>query len=320
MTAQPSWNGCERAEPDTPCPLCGGASYSPERSLRDNRTGVFEHRFILARCEGCGLLGLASRPAPRELAAAYVRGYGPYTGDSARRGAARRRGAQLRRLWHIYDGQATPDRFPLRGRVLDVGAGQGANVAYMRTCGVDVVGIEPNPRAVEVCQRRGLPVICGDLDTVEIEEGSFDAVLLDQVLEHLLDPVGTLRLAVRALRPGGLLMLATPNAGSLYARSFGDDWAHWHAPYHVYLYREVDLRRLFAAVGLVPERITAVSPSFWLNMSLQARRHRSQETGWIFPNRNQQPPLLLRILIAAPSRLLDVLGRGDCLLAIGRKS
>lgn len=310
----------EAAATGAACPLCGGGTFSFERRLRDNRTGAFEETFTLARCEGCGLLALRPQPDPRELAAGYVRGYGPYATDDTQPVPLRQRQERLRRAWHVLDGQATPDRFSLRGRVLDVGAGQGANVAYMLARGVDAFGIEPNPRSVEVCRSRGLPVVCGDLETVELEQGSFDAVLLDQVLEHLLDPVGVLKLAVRALRPGGRLVLTTPNADSLYARAFGDEWAHWHVPYHVYLYRKTDLRRLFEVAGLVPKRVTAVSPSFWLNMSLQAWRRGSQQTGWVFPDRSWQPALPLRLLIAPPSRALDLLGRGDCLVAVGRKS
>jgi SAM-dependent methyltransferase len=308
------------AMPDAVCPLCSSETFSPSRQLRDNRTGAFEGTFTFARCDGCGLLSLRPQPDQRELAAGYVRGYGPYATDDVQVAVTPPRRARLRRAWHVLDGQATPDRFPLRGRVLDVGAGQGSNVAYLRARGVDAVGIEPNPRSVEVCQNRGLPVTYGDLETVELEEGSFDAVLLDQVVEHLLNPVGVLKLAVRALRPGGRLMVTTPNAGSLYARFFGDEWAHWHVPYHVYLYRKADLRLLFTSVGLAPERIEAVSPTFWLNMSVQARHHRSQQTGWVFPDRNFQPGLLLRLALIPPMRVLDFLGRGDCLIAVGRKS
>ncbi len=317
MTAAESTH--ESASTRATCPLCGGVTFSPTRRLRDNRTGAFVETFTLARCRDCGLTALHPQLDPSELAAGYLRGYGPYEADERQFVPVGPLRERLQRVWHVVDGQATPDRFSLRGRVLDVGAGQGENMAYMLARGVDAFGIEPNVRSVEVCHVRGLPVVCGDLETVELEQASFDVVVLDQVLEHLIDPVGALKLAVVALRSGGRLVLTTPNADSLYARTFGDEWAHWHVPYHVYLYRKKDIRPLFEAAGLVPQRVRTVSPSFWLDMSWQAWRRRSQKTGWVFPEKGRQPELPIRLLVAPAGRVVDLLGQGDCLVAVGRK-
>src|SRR5438045_3348183 len=96
------------ANPDTACPLCSSEMFSPARQLRDNRTGAFGETFTFARCDGCGLLSLRPQPDPRELAAGYVRGYGPYATDDIQHTVTSPRGAGFRRAWHALDGQATP--------------------------------------------------------------------------------------------------------------------------------------------------------------------------------------------------------------------
>ncbi|HEV3166313.1 MAG TPA: methyltransferase domain-containing protein, partial [Isosphaeraceae bacterium] len=106
-------------------------------------------------------------PKETDLLAAYRRGYGPYPRADRGRSPAKagtRLADAMRRYWHVLNGDATIDRLALKGRVLDVGAGQGENVEYLVRHGYEAVGLEPNPLAARVCQDKGLPVICGTLD------------------------------------------------------------------------------------------------------------------------------------------------------------
>ena len=309
-----------------PCPVCGGISFLPVTSLRDNRTGSFKEPFDVARCVGCRLVALRPAPAADALARGYQDGYGPYPTDTAGGGERSSPTAtsaiwkrRLRRAWHALDGSVTIDRIPLRGRVLDVGAGQGSDVAFLHSLGLDAIGLEPNLRAVEVCRMKGLPVIEGTLESADFEPGSFDVVILNQVLEHLPDPHSTLMIVRRLLRPGGSVAIFTPNVTGLPARAFGDDWAHWHVPYHLYLYGPAQLRKLLGDAGFEARVPRTLTPAFWLNMSLQARRLRSQRNGQTLPQRNWQPHPLVRIAIAPFFRAIDLAGQGDCLFVLGTK-
>ena len=92
-------------------------------------------------------------------------------------------------------------------RCLDVGCSTGFVVEAARNQGWESVGIDLNPSAIEFGRTRGL-----DLRTVALEEagfspGAFDAVSLFDVLEHLLDPVRTIRACAELLAPGGILFL-----------------------------------------------------------------------------------------------------------------
>lgn len=111
--------------------------------------------------------------------------------------------------------------FPRAGdspeRVLDVGCGQAALAAEIRGLGHVVWGIEANATAVAKAATRIDRCIHADLldfKTVETVLGSerFDAIVFSDVLEHLYDPLATLRFYLRFLRPTGRLLVSVPNA------------------------------------------------------------------------------------------------------------
>jgi 2-polyprenyl-3-methyl-5-hydroxy-6-metoxy-1,4-benzoquinol methylase len=116
-------------------------------------------------------------------------------------------------------------------RYLDVGCSTGFVVEAARNTGWDAIGIDLNPSAIEFGRSRGL-----DLRTVALEDGgfgpgTFDALSLFDVLEHLLDPVRTLRHCVDLLAPGGILFLYVPNYDSASRLLMGAD-AHFIWPTH----------------------------------------------------------------------------------------
>ncbi len=313
-----------------PCPICGGTTFKPLFALRDNRTGAFRQRFQTVRCLRCDLVGL--RPLPREvdLDVGYQLGYGPYPCPSGgavrpkRSGARKRLTDRLRLYWHFIDGNATVDRVKLDGRILDVGANQGDNVEYLLGQGHDVVGLEPNPRACAVAKSRGLPVVCGTLESASFEPNSFDTVILSQVVEHLPDPVRALDRTYELLRPHGRVVVFTPNVYSVWQTCFGKEWAHWHVPYHVYLYGAAQLRALLTGSGFKITRLTTVTPTYWLTMSQRLWRHNSQSTGWTLPagapsHTKLRLDLIGRLLAAPLLRVVDLMRLGDCLIAIGTK-
>jgi SAM-dependent methyltransferase len=310
---------------DLPCPICGERTFEPYAVLRDNRTGAFDQPFRVARCSGCGLVALRPQPDQDELFAGYERGYGPYPPPRGRAEIGRlgRQEVWKRRLkhaWHVLDGNATIDRVAVTGRVLDVGSGKGDNVEFLLRQGLDAVGIDPNPRVVELGQARGLPIVHGTLETIEVVPESFDTVILSQVIEHLIEPVASLRTIHRLLRPGGRVVMLTPNIEGLPNRFFGDDWGHWHLPYHVYLYGPRQLRRLLQMTGFRVERLSTVTPAYWLHMSLTLWRHKSQATGWSLESggRHNFHPAV-RLALAPVARAVDIVGRGDCHIAVGEK-
>ncbi len=111
------------------------------------------------------------------------------------------------------------------GRLLDVGCATGDWVAGAGEMGWKASGIEISRYAGEIAQKKGLDIHIGTLLDAPFPEREFDVITMWDVIEHVPDPVLEARKLFALLKPGGALVLATPNVGSLRARR---ERASWH--------------------------------------------------------------------------------------------
>ena len=96
-------------------------------------------------------------------------------------------------------------------RTLELGSSHGAFVSLLRYAGFDAVGLEVSPWVVDYAQRTfRIPVLSGPIEQQQLPAQSFDAVILNDVLEHLPDPRATVRASVSLLKPDGVLLVQTP--------------------------------------------------------------------------------------------------------------
>lgn len=139
---------------------------------------------------------------------------------------------------------------------LEIGCGDGSNLVQVAPYVEAVVGIEPDPDARAAAAARGIRVLDGLAETLPdgLEPESFDLVLIAHVLEHCRDPIAALANARRLLRPGGTLMVETPNSAALGCQSRREAWYWLDVPRHLNFFTEESLRTLCTHVGLVPQR------------------------------------------------------------------
>ncbi len=116
-------------------------------------------------------------------------------------------------------------------RVLDFGAGPGWLLREISAEHKSAVEIDP--RAIAELQSHEIAVH-GDL--LGLEPASYDLVIANHVIEHLVDPIGDLRLLRNCLVPGGWLILGTPDFGSPCAQRFGSNYRMLHDPTHISLF------------------------------------------------------------------------------------
>ncbi len=142
-------------------------------------------------------------------------------------------------------------RWSEKGRLLDVGASAGAFVYEARSGGFDASGIEPVPAFAKMAgEHFGVHVTEGTLSDTRLQDGSYQAITLWHVLEHLPDPVSHLRQIVKALTPDGLVALEVPNAGSTVACKTGAQWTSLEPDVHVNQFTPRSLRTALDASGL----------------------------------------------------------------------
>jgi SAM-dependent methyltransferase len=147
------------------------------------------------------------------------------------------------------------------GRVLDVGSGYGFLLAALEAAGYETAGIEPSPHAlVEARQRvRGTLLEQRAEAPFPFPDGSFAAITMFDVIEHLEDFAGALAECRRCLAPGGKLFVITLNAGSLARPLLGRRWAWYQDPTHLHLFDRDRLRSGLEQAGLAVERLTTIS-------------------------------------------------------------
>lgn len=267
-----------RSQPAPNCPLCGTLGIAAYERMNDRLFGA-AGQWSLSRCTNndCGLLWLSPMPIPEDIGMAYQTYY--THGDEAPRETRFRRflGAGMERYVASRYGYPTGGGIyglaaslmvradpgwranaefsafylPARegGRLLEVGCGSGRMLLAMRNRGWDVTGLDPDPQAVANARSHGLDVREGGLRSQDFAENTFDAVAMSHVVEHLHDPSGVIKDCLRVLRPGGRLVLVTPNTASFGLRAMGWHWMHLDPPRHLHLFNATTLTRLVCDAG-----------------------------------------------------------------------
>jgi SAM-dependent methyltransferase len=157
--------------------------------------------------------------------------------------AFRPRHFQIRRmlLAHLSAGQ----------QVLEIGCGRGEVGYLLRSDPVRYVAYEPARGLSDFGIRAGVPIV----QRVFNGEQTADAIVIDNVLEHVAEPARMLEIAAASLNPGGLLIVITPNVHDI--RAVSPSWRArnlWVPPDHINYFSAPDIDRMFQRVGLEARR------------------------------------------------------------------
>lgn len=214
-----------------------------------------EHRVIA--CEPCGFNHIVPIPTEAELEELYREElYGtdiPDYIESHRRDAAWWR--QVHRERYETLEEHLRDRGPGRRlRILDVGSGPGYFLLEGQERGWEALGIEPARQAVAHARGLGLTIVEGFLDAESAPGlGTFDAVHLNAVLEHVPDPRGMLELCRGMLAPDGLVCVSVPNDYNPFQQVLREAcrFEPWWVvpPLHVNYFGHASMARLLARTG-----------------------------------------------------------------------
>jgi SAM-dependent methyltransferase len=213
----------------------------------------------IARCPACGHMQLDPMPDEAMLVAAYAEAQS----DAYIEEEAGQRATARRALERIEAHVARP------GAILDLGCWVGFLLAEARERGWHAVGVEPSEFGSSYAREQlGLEVLTADLFSAELERASFDAIVMGDVLEHLVSPADALAHLRELLAPGGVVWLAVPDAGSAVARMLGKRW--WSVlPTHVQYFTRGSLATLLTRSGFDQLESSTAPKAFSVGYYLQ---------------------------------------------------
>ena len=214
------------------CPLCGGGHFEKVLTCTDHyATG---EAFDVCQCAGCGFLFTQGVPDEAEIGRYYESPeYVSHT--DTRKGVAYHLYHYVRRFMLHRKAALIKHGCGLsRGRLLDVGTGTGYFAHYMQEKGWKVSAIEKSPQA-RVFAKEHFQL---DVDAPEALDayapGSFDAITLWHVMEHLQHLNETWDRLSQLLHDRGILVVAVPNPSSFDAKHYQASWAAYDVPRHLW--------------------------------------------------------------------------------------
>ena len=231
---------------DEVCDFCSSAG--PEVVFDAPGFDAKGESFKLVRCRACSLVWVSPLPGSEELAQYYSEDYygaGDVKFNPVMEGLVRRanQGRAKRLIERLGPASGAEPR-----RVLDIGQGRGNFLKAMRREGFFCVGTE-----IASCDSAtidGITTLRGEVQHLDLEPASFDAVTIWHVLEHVRKPSEVIQTIARVLKPSGWAEIAVPYFGSTQAKLFGPNWFHLDLPRHLYHFTDTALLEELKKNGL----------------------------------------------------------------------
>ena len=253
------------------CYLCGASGVLLHTGLSDPWAGA-PGEWNLKQCPNtdCGLVWLDPMPSPEDLWKAY-RVYFThldYVPEDTRKidwfnflllkihkplyklfehavGMRKIEKEWRKKIDYMFLGEG-----PRGNRLLDVGCGKGDLLARLIRRGWNGEGLEVDAEAAQSARaQQGLEVHEGEMENHRFPDHSFDAITMNHVIEHVHDPISLIQECLRVLKPGGRMVLATPNIRSLVYGRFGRNCSLLDPPRHLHLFTKRNLKECAVRAG-----------------------------------------------------------------------
>lgn len=258
------------------CPVCGSQKFEPFISGKDFfLTG---EAFDIVKCHECGFRFTNPRPKSEDLGKYYEST--DYISHSDSRKGLFASVYQLVRKYTLSRKLALISKFQQNGEILDIGCATGQFLNYMAEHGWSATGIEPDEKTrAHAISEYGLKVFPEEQLNI-LEKSSFDVITMWHVLEHVSELNARMEQLKNLLKPQGTLIIAVPNCNAYDAKIYGEFWAGYDLPRHLYHFAKEDMKLLlenheFTIVNILPMRFDA------FYVSLLSEKYKSGKMRWL---------------------------------------
>lgn len=246
------------------CPICGQEINKLFTAPCDYRKPAIHRSFDVHWCASCSFGQVWQRPTRDDVSSFYeLADYYTHKENTNNKVGLNNEVSFLDRLrthlsWRLDKGEdLSPNDATalLKGSsfsMLEIGCGNGGNMARFLNQGFSVVGVEPDPMARQAAQRSDLIVYEGTAEELprEILDNKYDVILMSHVLEHCIDINAAILNAKGLLKGGGVFIIETPNCESLGFKAQRAAWPWSDIPRHLNFFTSSSLRAVFSKHGL----------------------------------------------------------------------
>ena len=256
------------------CPICGKPEFRNKLVVEDKT--VSHESFAIVQCVGCNFQFTNPRPNEAEIGRYYESD--AYVSHNSGAAGLINQAYKVARFFTMRRKVSLLNQLaPRRGKLLDYGCGTGHFLAAAQAASWKVAGLEPNARAREEASHRlGQPM--GQEGWAAFEPGSFDAITLWHVLEHVHTLNETLAQLTALLKPDGVMLIAVPNVESLDAQHYRELWAAYDVPRHLYHFAPKTMAQLLKKHKLTV-RQTLPMPLDAYYVSMLSEKHKAERAG-----------------------------------------
>jgi 2-polyprenyl-3-methyl-5-hydroxy-6-metoxy-1,4-benzoquinol methylase len=210
------------------CPVCQSAEWQSVFPVKDH--SISKETFDIKRCRRCSMTVTSPRPAADHLSRYYQsEEYISHSGKSANGIVSW--AYLIARQYSLKRKLTLVNKLQPKGKALDIGCGTGEFLNTLKKAGWETMGVEPSSDARSKAEALTRQSISQSLDKVE---GTFNVITLWHVLEHLPDLDHSMKQIQERLESRGTLLIAVPNHESFDAKKYGEYWAGYDVPRHLW--------------------------------------------------------------------------------------
>lgn len=207
------------------CKLCGSSEAHHQFNLTE-KLGIFS-------CKKCQVLFMEPQLSDEEITLLYSEEYYKSWGIS---GTSENEVSKQMKIDTFLLRLKEIQKYVKKGKVLDVGCATGFFLEAAKKLGYEPFGIELSEYSSSLAKNKfGASVIFhGKLEDCDFSPETFDVITMFDLIEHVRVPAETLALATRLLKPGGIIMITTPDNKSLSKKVMGKKWTHYKKEHFYY--------------------------------------------------------------------------------------
>lgn len=255
------------------CPLCKSVLFLNDREVVDY--SVSHEKFHLSKCSNCDLKFTNPRPS-QDAIDPYYDFPEYYSHEDKSTNLTQAIYNSVRKYAINSKVKLFNSLKPNKGYLLDYGCGTGELIAKAKLDGWIVDGVEPNDKARKYATDKVKIDIKKELKDSNIK---YDIISLFHVLEHIHTLKITVKHMLNTLKSGGYIVIAVPNPESFDAQLYGDHWAGWDVPRHLYHFNEKSMKTFANEFGLELEKVLPMKfDSYYVSLLSEGYKNPNQNT------------------------------------------